>query len=43
MFVEMPDDEYQPRVADQRVGYFSTKITDLSTYDYFKGKDLINR
>ena len=43
MFVEMPDDEYEPRVADQRVGYFSTKITDLSTYDYFKGKDLINR
>jgi len=43
MFVEMPDDNYEPRVADQRVGYFSTKITDLSTYDYFKGKDLINR
>ena len=43
MFVEMPDDKYEPRVADQRVGYFSTKITDLSTYDYFKGKDLINR
>ena len=43
MFVEMPDDNYEPRVADQRIGYFSTKITDLSTYDYFKGKDLINR
>ena len=43
MFVEMPDSDYEPRVADQRIGYFSTKITDLSTYDYFKGKDLINR
>ena len=43
MFVEMPDNNYVPRTADQRVGYFSTKITDLSTYDYFKGKDLINR
>lgn len=43
MFVEMPNDDYEPRVADQRVGYFSTKITDLSTYNYFKGKDLINR
>ena len=43
MFVEMPDSNYEPRVADQRIGYFSTKITDLSTYDYFKGKDLINR
>ena len=43
MFVEMPDDNYEPRIADQRIGYFSTKITDLSTYDYFKGKDLINR
>ena len=42
MFVEMPDSNYEPRVADQRIGYFSTKITDLSTYDYFKGKDLIN-
>ena len=43
MFVKMPDSNYEPRVADQRIGYFSTKITDLSTYDYFKGKDLINR
>ena len=39
----MTDSIYEPRGADQRIGYFSTKITDLSTYDYFKGKDLINR
>ena len=38
MFVEMPDDNYEPRTADQRVGYFSTKITDLSTMIILKAR-----
>ena len=33
LFVEMPDDQFEPRVADQRVGYFSQRVTDMSTYD----------
>jgi hypothetical protein len=43
MFVEMPEENYEPRVAEQRVGNFSTKNTEESTYDHLKGKDLINR
>ena len=43
LFVEMPDDNFESRVADQRVGYFSEKVTDLSSYDYFPVVDLINK
>ena len=43
LFVEMPDDKFEPRVADQRVGYFSSKVTDLSTYDTYPARDLMNR
>ena len=43
LFVEMPDDNFEPRVADQRVGYFSSKITDLSSYEYVTAVDVINR
>ena len=43
LFVEMPDDNFEPRIADQRVGYFSEKVTDLSSYNYFPAVDLINK
>ena len=43
LFVEMPDDKFEPRVADQRVGYFSEKVTNLSSYDYVNAVDLINK
>ncbi|GIS49134.1 MAG: hypothetical protein Ct9H90mP22_7220 [Gammaproteobacteria bacterium] len=43
LFVEMPDDKFEPRIADQRIGYFSEKVTDLSTYDSNNARDLINR
>ena len=43
LFVEMPDDDFEPRIADQRVGYFSEKVTDLSSYNYFPALDLINK
>ena len=43
LFVEMPDDKFEPRVADQRIGYFSEKVTDLSTYDSNNARDLMNR
>jgi hypothetical protein len=39
----MPDDKFEPRIADQRIGYFSEKVTDLSTYDSNNARDLINR
>tara|TARA_Y100000768_G_scaffold186663_1_gene139850 strand:+ start:2150 stop:4624 length:2475 start_codon:yes stop_codon:yes gene_type:complete len=43
LFVEMPDDNFEPRIADQRIGYFSEKVTDLSTYDSNNARDLMNR
>ena len=43
LFVEMPDDNFEPRVAVQRIGYFSEKVTDLSTYDSNNARDLMNR
>ena len=43
LFVEMPDANFEPRVADQRVGYFSQRVTDLSTYDLYPQRDLINK
>ena len=43
LFVEMPDDNFEPRIADQRIGYFSEKVTDLSTYDTYPARDLMNR
>jgi hypothetical protein len=43
LFVEMPDNNFEPRIADQRVGYFSSKITDLSSYEYVTAVDVINR
>mgnify|MGYP002885522182 CR=1 FL=1 len=43
LFVEMPDDNFEPRVADQRIGYFSQKVTDLSTYESNNARDLMNR
>ena len=39
----MPDSNFEPRVADQRVGYFSQRVTDLSTYDLYPQRDLINK
>ena len=41
LFVEMPDDQFNTRVADQRVGYFSQRVTDLSTYDNYPQRDLL--
>ncbi len=43
LFVEMPDENFVPRIADQRIGYFSEKVTDLSTYESNNAKDLMNR
>tara|TARA_B100001175_G_scaffold309763_1_gene311910 strand:- start:10883 stop:13360 length:2478 start_codon:yes stop_codon:yes gene_type:complete len=43
LFIEMPDDNFEPRLADQRIGYFSEKVTDLSTYESNNARDLMNR
>ena len=43
LFVEMPDDNFKPRLSDQRVGFYSAKITDLSSYDRYPSRDVINK
>ena len=39
----MPDNDFEPRLADQRVGYFSERITDLTSVDLTPYNDLINK
>ena len=39
----MPDDNFEPRLADERVGFYSARITDLSTYDSYPARDVINK
>ena len=31
--IEMPENDFEPRLADQRVGYFTERITDLTSVD----------
>ncbi|MES2618197.1 MAG: zinc-dependent metalloprotease [Bacteroidota bacterium] len=42
-FIEMPDDAYEPRMDDPRVGYFMTQINDMTTTSALNYKDLIHR
>jgi len=43
IFIKMPDDEFEPRVNDHRVGYFVNKSTDLTSYENFPNFALINK
>jgi len=43
IFIKMPDDRYEPRVNDHRVGYFVNKSTDLTSYENFPNFALINK
>jgi hypothetical protein len=42
-FIEVPDNGYQPRIDDPRVGYFMQYITDLTTHSHTPYRDLITR
>ena len=42
-FVAVPDNNYQPRFEDYRVGYFTDRITDLTDPGYTPYRDVINR
>ena len=42
-FVSMPENDFVPRLADQRVGYFTSHQTDLSSYEFLPYNDLITR
>ena len=41
--IEMPENDFEPRLADQRVGYFTERITDLTSVDLTPYNDLINK
>ncbi|MGB2385053.1 MAG: zinc-dependent metalloprotease, partial [Flavobacteriales bacterium] len=41
--IEMPDNDYQPRFADARLGSFDQRITDLTSTDSAPYRDVINR
>ena len=42
-FLAMPDDGYEPRFDDYRVGYFFDEVTDLTSYSATPYRDVINR
>jgi hypothetical protein len=41
--IEMPDNDYQPRPADPRLGSFNQQITDLTSNEAAPYRDVINR
>ena len=43
IFIKMPDDRFEPRVNDHRIGYFVNKSTDLTSYDNFPNFALVNK
>ncbi len=42
-FVEAPDDGYKPRFDDYRVGYFTSRVTDLTSDSVTPYRDVIKR
>lgn len=42
-FLEMPDNDYQPRFDDPRVGYFTTQVNDMTSTSATPYRDLIHR
>ncbi len=41
--IEMPENTYQPRYDDPRVGYFLTKVTDMTSTSTTPYRDVIHR
>lgn len=42
-FMAMPENDYEPRFEDPRVGYFTTPVTDLTSQSSAPYRDLIHR
>jgi len=42
-FIEMPDNNFEPRIEDQSIGYFSDRVTNLSSKDVTPYMDLIGK
>ncbi|WP_306644000.1 zinc-dependent metalloprotease [Sanyastnella coralliicola] len=41
--IEMPDNDYQPRRDDPRIGYFMTQVNDMTSFDATPYRDMIHR
>ncbi len=41
--IAMPENNYQPRFEDPRVGYFTTWVQDMTSSDYMPWRDMIHR
>ena len=42
-FIEMPDNDFEPRIANQSIGYFSDRRTDLTSTEVTPYRDLIGK
>ncbi|WP_158586806.1 zinc-dependent metalloprotease [Aurantiacibacter zhengii] len=42
-FLEMPEDGFEPRFDDYRVGFFTNQTTDLTSHSFTPYRDVINR
>ncbi|MEZ5002378.1 MAG: zinc-dependent metalloprotease [Chitinophagales bacterium] len=42
-FIALPENDFKPRLEDSRVGYFTDKITDLTSMSHTPYKDVIKR
>ena len=42
-FIKVPDNGYNPRLDDYRVGFFTDRVTDLTSRDPAPYRDVINR
>jgi hypothetical protein len=41
--LEMPKNNFQPRMDDARIGYFSTQVTDMTSFEATPYRDVIHR
>ena len=39
----MPDNDFTPRLDDPRVGYFASRVTDLTTDSHTPYRDIVMR
>lgn len=41
--IKLPDSNFEPRIADYRIGYFTDKVTDLTSKEAANYRDLVNK
>ena len=41
--IEMPQNNFEPRIDDPRVGYFTSRVNDMTTTDAVNYRDLVHR